>query len=296
MSIRLEMLETARAARKPLEGSSGAVVSFVLGSLREDGGFAGRSGESDLYYTVFGTECLRALDADVPVDRIAAYLERFGDGASLDLVHLACLARVWVALDPRRLEPPARDAILSRIESRRSRDGGYAREPDAAAGSAYDAFLALAAYQDLEREPPDPGRLAGSVKALRTRDGGYSNEPHRERGSTPATAAAVTLLRHLQEPVDRAAASWLLDRRDASGGFRAAPEAPMPDLLSTATALHALRAMGVSLFGIHESCLDFLDSLWTARGGFRGVWADPEVDCEYTYYGLLALGSLAREG
>jgi hypothetical protein len=42
--------------------------------------------------------------------------------------------------------------------------------------------------------------------------------------------------------------------------------------------------------------LDFVDSLWTNRGGFFGSWLDDTLDCEYTYYGLLALGHLTIAG
>jgi len=51
--------------------------------------------------------------------------------------------------------------------------------------------------------------------------------------------------------------------------------------------------MHVPLQPIQEACLDFVDSLWTSRGGFYGSWADGTLDCEYTYYGLLALGHLS---
>jgi hypothetical protein len=85
---------------------------------------------------------------------------------------------------------------------------------------------------------------------------------------------------------------WLLDRCHASGGFLATPAAPVPDLLSTATGLHALAALDAPLAGLYETCLDFVDSLWTNRGGFFGSWVDDTLDCEYTYYGLLALGHL----
>jgi hypothetical protein len=67
----------------------------------------------------------------------------------------------------------------------------------------------------------------------------------------------------------------------------------MPDLLSTATALHALTALHVPLTPIAERCLDFVDTLWVNRGAFYGTWADEQPDCEYTYYGLLALGHLS---
>ena len=67
---------------------------------------------------------------------------------------------------------------------------------------------------------------------------------------------------------------------------------PVPDLLSTATALHALAGMEVSFEPIKERCLDFVDTLWTGKG-FCGHWADDVVDTEYTFYALLALGHLS---
>jgi hypothetical protein len=44
---------------------------------------------------------------------------------------------------------------------------------------------------------------------------------------------------------------------------------------------------------IRESCLDFIDTLWSASGGFHGHWVDDDLDAEYTFYGLLALGHLS---
>jgi hypothetical protein len=100
-------------------------------------------------------------------------------------------------------------------------------------------------------------------------------------------------MRHFQQTPDPRLGDWLLARQHSSGGFFAAPAAPIPDLLSTATALHALASLQVPLDPIREPALDFLDSLWTSRGGFFGSWADDTLDVEYTYYGLLALGHLS---
>jgi hypothetical protein len=47
---------------------------------------------------------------------------------------------------------------------------------------------------------------------------------------------------------------------------------------------------------IRERCLDFVDSVWNAEGGFHGHWADDHLDAEYTFYGLLALGHLSLAG
>jgi geranylgeranyl transferase type-2 subunit beta len=147
--------------------------------------------------------------------------------------------------------------------------------------------------EDLGGEPADPAAMRSSVQSLRAADGGYANRPDAAQGSTPATAAAVLVLRHLDGEPDAAARDWLLARCHAASGFFAAPNAPVPDLLSTATALHALVAMHADISGIKEPCLDFVDSLWTNAGGFCGSWVDQMLDCEYTYYGLLALGHLS---
>lgn len=292
MSLRLEMLQVARLAPRQLGESRELVVRFLREHLNPDGGFRNRAGSSDLYYTVFGLDGLLALQAELPAEAAARYFETFGDGAALDFVHRACLLRGWAALGRR---PPAgvAGAALAGIERCRSRDGGYATLPDQLHGTAYAAFLALGAYEDAGQDLPGPGGVLESLEALRASDGSYANQPGQPSGLTPVTAAAVLVRRHLGDPAGREAGMWLLDRCHPRGGFFAAPSAPVPDLLSTATALHALTSLQVPLGALREPCLDFVDSLWTNRGGFYGTWADDEPDCEYTYYALLALGHLS---
>jgi prenyltransferase beta subunit len=286
------MLQVARLAPKQLGESRDLVAAFLNERVNPDGGFQNRAGASDLYYTVFGLDGLVALQQELPVAATAAYLERFGDGAGLDFVHLACLARAHAALR-RHPDHALADRLLARIEACRSGDGGYATTPGAAHGSAYASFLALGAYQDLGRALPDGDKVLASVHSLRAADGSYGNVPGLSSGITTATAAAILVMRHLEAAPDRQAAMWLLDRCHARGGFFASPLTPVPDLLSTATALHALSAVHVPIAGLCEPCLDFVDSLWTNRGGFFGTWADDEADCEYTYYALLTLGHLS---
>jgi prenyltransferase beta subunit len=286
------MLQVARLSSTVLNDSADLVESFVRSQLNADGGFQNRAGESDLYYTVFGLESLIALRADVPAERTAEYLRRFGAGDGLDFVHLACLGRCWAGVS-RSLTDVSADRILARIEQFRTPDGGYNQSPDSPDGTAYAAFLAMGAYQDLGRQLPQPDRLLQHLTSLRAADGGFSNFAGAPAGLTPATAAVVTLLRQFGCEPDEGLAKWLLARALPSGGFFAVPDAPIPDLLSTATALHALAGMRIPLNGLREPCLDFIDSLWTNRGGFFGHWSDDTIDTEYTYYALLSLGHLA---
>src|SRR5579863_1439758 len=94
MSLRLEMLQVARLAPKLL-GDSKDLIATYLNSQHTGGAFPDRSGQPDLYYTVFGLESLRALSAELPVESTTAWLRTFGLGAELDLVHLCCLIRCW---------------------------------------------------------------------------------------------------------------------------------------------------------------------------------------------------------
>ena len=290
MSLRLEMLQVARLAPKVLEDSAELVQAFYRSQQNPDGGFKDRSGRSDLYYTVFGLEGLLALQADFERERVRAYLENFGAGENLDFIHLCCLARCWAALNE---VPVVANDLATRIENFRTTDGGYAVTSGAKNGTAYACFLAGAAYQDLRSQIPEPLKLVQCLKFLETPDGAWANERGVIAGSTNPTAATVNLLSNLRMPINPAVAQWLKAREHSEGGFTASPLTRMPDLLSTATTLHALAAMEEPLGPIKERCLDFVDSLWTNEGGFYGHWGDTTIDGEYTYYGLLALGHLS---
>jgi prenyltransferase beta subunit len=285
------MLRAVRRSLSQLGDSSTLVGEFLRSQLTPGGGFCDRSGRGDLYYTVFGLESLIALGAPVPPE-VIPYLLDFGLGEKLDLVHLCCLIRCRASAG---VLPSGADseAMLSRLEGYRAADGGYNQEPCASTGSAYGCFLVAMAYEDLGRQIPSKDRAVHSLMQLRSADGGFANQPNQPFGLTPSTAAVATLLQSLGEDSPPGLDSWLLSRRHPESGFFAVPAAPIPDLLSTATALHALSRMGVSLDSLREPCLDFVHSLWTGRGAFAGSWADDTPDCEYTYYGLLALGNLS---
>lgn len=285
------MLQLARRGALALNEALPEVRSFALSRLVQGAGLD-RDGRPDLYYTIFAIATLQALDAPVPVPEVRSYLSTFGKGDGLDFVHLGALARCYGAVGDAPKEVAS--AILARLESFRTPDGGYEGERKSPHGSAYGCFVALGAYQDLDSSLPSPWDLVRSLKFLETPDGAWGNAPGLPLGSTNATAAAVTLLHQLGMPVHADAGQWLLNQLHPAGGFLAMPQAPIPDLLSTATTLHALACLDTPLPArAKELCLDFLDTLWTAAGGFHGHWADDHLDVEYTFYGLLALGHLS---
>jgi len=283
MSIRRQMLKAASRAKISLGNRAESVVKFIMGRVNEDGGFNDRSGRSDLYYTVFGVEALLALGVDIPREKITSYLAQFEHAQSLDFVHLACLVRCWANLScPIEADPGAPGHIARRIEKHLA---GHV--------TIYECFLALCAYQDLGIEISSKKTFLDCIGSHRTADGGYANEAGIEIGATPVTAAAVTTLHNLNEPVPDSAIDWLLSCIGPEGGFCVVPQVATADLLSTATALHGLSVTGRPLVDIRQRCLDFIDGLWDGSGGFCGSSADKTSDCEYTYYALLAMGHLS---
>ena len=257
------MLQVARLAPNLLQESADRVAEYLHSQFNEDGGARDRAGKSDLYYTVFALDGLIALRRDLPVARVRPYLESFGDGEGLDLVHMACLARCWAAVG-------------------KGPEGIAGRIAQAGNGSVYHLFISTGALEDLGRKPDVS---AEAILKHQSPDGSFG-------GTTPTTAGALTILHHLGADVPAKSVDWLLARARPEGGFAAVPDAPIPDLLSTATALHALAAAHAPTGAIREKTLDFVDSLWTGQG-FCGTWADEEPDCEYTFYALLSLGHLS---
>ena len=61
MTLRLQMLQTARLAQRQLGDSCDRVASFVRSQLSANGAGLDRSGQEDLYYTVFALECAQII-------------------------------------------------------------------------------------------------------------------------------------------------------------------------------------------------------------------------------------------
>jgi hypothetical protein len=296
VSIRQQLVQTARLAPRFLADSTGLVRAFYERSFSFSGAALNRAGLPDLYYTAFALAGAAALESSPHLDSLSKWLTSFEDGAELDFVHRGALARCWAAIGRDRMPRGLQPRLLKRLEEFRKPDGGYDGDRHRAHGTAYGAFVALGAYEDLCALPRNLIDLARGLAGLRSSDGAWSNAPGQAVGALNATAGATVLLRQLGLPVPAEVGRWILAQEHSGGGFLAVPGAPIPDLLSTATALQALAAAEIDLpEEVNERCFDFIDSLWSAEGGFHGNWADDILDVEYTFYGLLALGNLARQ-
>jgi hypothetical protein len=299
-----------------------SIKEFLATQLATDGGFLGRDGKSDLYYTVFGIQLIHALnltpekklsicnalapfvvpaEAGTTNDKVSIvmrtdtslsnFLQKIGDVAGLDFVHLASLIRCHALL---QIETTSNfQLMVAQIESFRSSDGGYSHlDINAESGTVYAGFLAYLAYYEGGLAMPDSDKLIQSLEHLKMKDGSYANDSGMESGSTTATSAAVILLNAFGKKVENITINALLSRAQPDGGFLAGASSPVPDLLSTATALFALKALDYDISGEQSAHREFIVSLWNEDGGFSGHIFDDTSDCEYSLYALLALGLL----
>jgi hypothetical protein len=300
-----DLVDFARQSVRLISPDGAAHIAEFLRTACDDAGvFIDRAGNPDLYYSGFGLDALLALGAGPRhSEGLRAFVQRVLDTPSPSFVDCASALRCLHALSRADGDPPG-DAVLRAqaldvIVRHRSADGGYNHEREGAEqGTVYAAYLADQAHRDTGMPWSQAAEALASLEPLRTADGGYTNHPDAQQGTTPATAAAVVLFSRAGEQ-DRArqACAYLATCRDPAGGYRVTPSAPLPDLLSTATALYAeALALPLAAPPAMRPNLAFIESLWGDDGGFRGHARDDGADVEYTFYGLLALGALAAIG
>jgi len=279
-------------------------ADFVRRRQNADGGFPGREGGSDLYYTGFALRSLAVLDALTPeVVGRAAYFLRSALAQQASVVDFfsllySCLL-VQTAGGPDVLAgAPADwpDRVAAALETFRTADGGYAKNAGAVSGSTYHTFLVGLCYELLGRALPHPDDVVRFVAARRREDGGYVEIGPMRRGGTNPTAAAVGTLQFLgaELPADVRAgvAGFLAEMPSFEGGLRANGRAPLADLLSTFTGAWTLAELGELGRVDAAALLSYARSLELADGGFRGGLWDEGTDVEYTFYGLGAVALL----
>ncbi|MFO0876319.1 MAG: prenyltransferase/squalene oxidase repeat-containing protein [Gemmataceae bacterium] len=286
-------------------------VRFLTASQNRDGGFSGREGGSDLYYTGFALRSLSLLEALTP--RIAEPAGQFlrgslaGQTSVVDffsLLYASLLVQVSSGLDIFADSPPDwPQRVADLLESFRTADGGYAKGPGGAAGSTYHSFLVTLCYQLLGREVPKPDRLVEFALSRRRDDGGFVEIAPMRRSGTNPTAAGVGLLQVVtpqiftEQPVLRQGViDFLVEMASVEGGIRANGRVPLADLLSTFTGGWTLAELG-GLDRLDRTDLrHYAEAAELPQGGFRGGLWDDGHDVEYTFYGLGVLGLVHLRG
>lgn len=284
-------------------------AAYVRRCQNPDGGWPGREGGSDLYYTGFALRTLavlQALDETICTNAAGFLRGRMGGSAAgvadfFSLVVSCYLVPVGGGPDI-LADAPAdwRDRVAATLETFRAPDGGYGKTPAAPHGSTYTSFLVALCLQLLGYPLPAPDRLEAFVKSRRRPDGGYVEISAMKRSGTNPTAAGVGLLQilgALDDDARTAVADFLAALPSAfEGGFRANDRIPAADLLSTFTGGWTLDQLGAADKLDWPAIRAYAGSCEQATGGFRGGLWDDQVDVEYTFYGVGTLALAALRG
>jgi geranylgeranyl transferase type-2 subunit beta len=283
-------------------------ANYLIDAQQPDGGFAGRMGGSDLYYTAFalrGLSILDRLDADVGekagdfVRKQMSTKQTIVDFFSLFYAAslLLIFAGVNVFEDADERWP---DQVADFLETLRRDDGGYAKAAEGHAGSTYHTFLVLLVLELLDRPVADREGVIRFLESQRETDGGWREIRASKRAGTNPTAAAVASLLML-DAVDEAkdpelvatTLDFLVEMQTDEGGLRANTRIPIADLLSSFTGgltlvdLQAFDEIDIRAFR------RFVETMERPEGGFQAAAWDDAHDVEYTFYGLGCLALLA---
>lgn len=277
---------------------------WLQAQQQADGGFGGREGGSDPYYTAFALRGLLLLDGidDTLAQRVADYVNRVDtdDLGVVDRVSWVMAASIlalthgWDLVGQRSGN---RERIVAQLEALRCPDGGYAKTAGGAAGSTYQTFLNLLCYELLEFQPPDQDGVVQFLAAQRMEDGGFREIRVAKRAGVNPTAAGIGALKTLgvlDRQREQATIDFLADMATDEGGMSANDRISMADLLSSCTGLVTLcdleAADQIDLQALRRYALTMQRfDQGRPAGGFHGFAFDAEVDVEYSFYGLALL-------
>lgn len=278
--------------------------TFLLTQQMPDGGFRGREGDSDLYYTGFAVRALAVTGGleETDRDQVSGYLAMHQplDLGVIDLLSWLYSALVVQAAGGADLLADApsdfADRVSTRLEATRVTDGGYAKSTEGSAGSTYHSFMVALTYELIGQPIPRPNRLIQFLYDRQRDDGGFVEIAPMRRSGTNPTAAAVALLNSLggmDDDISDDVQGFLTDVVSSEGGFQANTRIPFADGLSTFTGLLTGQDLGRRDIIKPPQVLKWLESeIELPAGGFRGASWDQQADAEYTFYGLGVLGLL----
>ncbi len=303
---RLMLRLTIGAAQLP-QAVQDRHADYVLRKQRADGGWAGREGDSDVYYTSFALRSLAILGllegrvaeraADFLRSRLSSH-ETIVD--LLSLVYSVKLIEGACGLDALAASREGWSARLAELlHTLRRPDGGFSKSLEGQAGSTYQTFLVLLCLELIDQPCPNAEEAAAFLMKQRQGDGGFLEIRVAKRSGTNPTAAAIgalQVLKKLSPDTGTSAAEFLADLQTDEGGFQANTRIPLPDLLSSFTACVTLADLNRLDWIDQLRVRQYAESMQQPTGGFRGFEFDPADDIEYCFYGLGLLALLAEAG
>lgn len=244
------------------------VIDFVMQKQNPTGLFIDRANNPDMYYTLFGGMLSLVTNNKKALNQLAEYLqsENKGQKSTID-ASVSILIKIMLKI-------PVKISTIGLIKRIFYRERNINLH--------YKLFitaLILDAKGKIHFLKKLFLRLLFSLKKT-------TNLPCSIR------AAAIVTKNYLGMDSEKEQVG-IMSFYNPSGGFKAFKTSLNSDMLSTAVALFALNYVGYDMRRIKPDCLAFIEENFS-NGAFLSGDGDNTCDLEYTFYGLLALGSLTN--
>lgn len=252
------------------ETSRAVVVGFVKSQQHKNGAFTDRAGNPDFYYSLFGVWLSKALKMKTEQENLKEFIsgvqpneKKVTDKFSILLIRLS--------LNENDFGKPTIFNLLKWIFG-----GGKNLN------AAYRFFLFLLSFDALYGQ----NRLIYFVVKI------FLSFYRPPKDLPCSFFAALLLAKFLTGKKVTKETDVLLDYFEKGKGFKVFCEQENADLLSTAVALFALKKVGADLRLVAPDCLTLVEQNYN-NGAFLSGDGDSSRDLEYTFYGLLTLGTLS---
>jgi hypothetical protein len=245
------------------------ILSFIKGQQHLTGGFIDRAGNPDLYYSLFGWWLCMATQQENLLNGLRQYLAESSVCKTKSSVDELALQLMNSGLTPKMDHPSLFHHLKLLFSKGQSMDTSY-------------RFFLLALLVDAR----GGNNLLFSTLAKIF----FFFVP--PQGIVPCSLlSAFTYARKMTGLGYRKSQGKMATYHVNNSGFSAFTHLKTADTLSTAVALFVLKETRFDLRLMKPGCLHFIQENYN-QGAFLSGDGDLTRDLEYTFYGLLALGSL----
>jgi hypothetical protein len=273
ISVYEQLIYTVRSGFNTLNGDARKQISvFVESRLDRNGGFTDRSGNPDFYYSLFGFWLSTALNLGHLTEKHKIFIKASLINKPQGIADQLALIMISANLFPDDKSLSVLKVIKEMYRKRRNINQSY-------------SFFLLMLRSDAKGKYKGIFNFFAYIWLL----------VYKPSGNIPCSVMASNLLikKRLGSRLMKVQKRLLSYLKDGSG-FKAFTNIENADMLSTAVALFALKRSGSDLRIIKPDCLCFIEQNFDS-GAFLPGNGDTVRDLEYTFYGLLALGSLESD-
>ncbi len=249
------------------------IIAFIDRQQHSGGGFTDRAGTPDLYYSLFGYWFTLATNNLKVLGKFESFIHQQKEQDSPGAVEQMALLLIHAQLSPTQ-KKQSLFTLFKTVFLKGKR-----------IGLTYQFFLLTLAIDAQNSNKKLYYFLARIVLIF-----------YKSSENLPCSiTAALTFAKHKVGLKIKKDQNKLISYYNKSGGFRAFESIENSDTLSTAVALFVLRETNFDMRMITPPCLDFVQQNYD-EGAFLSGDGDTTRDLEYTFYGLLALGTLIENG